>query len=168
MGEYKNVVVVNEHDEVIGALPLFEAIAQKAYRRSVRIFVENAAGQLLLQRRGAAVIAPLLLDVSAAGHVDEGESYEEAAVRELAEELNLSGIPLQEIVISYHSQQFFSAVYKVALSEADTIVPNQEEIASIHWYSPTEIDAAVANTPEDFTIQFVELWLHIRDKIVAS
>jgi 16S rRNA (adenine1518-N6/adenine1519-N6)-dimethyltransferase len=168
MGAYKDIVVVNEHDEVIGAMPLFAAIEQNMYRRSVRVFVENAVGQLLIQRRGAQVIAPLLLDVSVAGHVDEGETYEEAALRELKEELSISGLPLRVIILSYQSHQYFSGVFKVVISDDVSCTPNQDEVTSVHWYYPAEIDTAVTTAPADFTFEFVNLWQNLRDKIITS
>jgi len=56
----------------------------------VHIFVFNTSGELLIQQRTATKDEfPLGLTSSACGHVDAGESYAQAAVRELHEELSL-------------------------------------------------------------------------------
>jgi isopentenyldiphosphate isomerase len=60
--------------------------------RAIHVLVFNAAGELFLQQRSRFKrIQPGRWDSSVGGHVDPGESCEEAAVRELGEEL---GVPL--------------------------------------------------------------------------
>jgi isopentenyl-diphosphate delta-isomerase len=88
--EYKKVTVVDEADNVIGAEYLLVAKEKGLLRRAARVFVFDKNGRLLLQRRSSKVFNPNLLDQSVGGHVDEGESYLEAAERELMEELNLA------------------------------------------------------------------------------
>ena len=51
-------------------------------------------GEILLQQRShKKVIYPLLWDVSVAGHIDAGETYIDAALRETEEEIGLQLIP---------------------------------------------------------------------------
>lgn len=78
---YNKVVVADANDNVIGAEFMMDAISKGMIRRAARIYVFNESGQLLLQQRSKNVLKPLLLDQSAAGHVDEGESYKQAAHR---------------------------------------------------------------------------------------
>ena len=59
-----------------------------AIHRGVHVFVVNHDGQLLLQRRAASrSYYPSHWDASVGGHVLAGETYAQAARRELAEEL---------------------------------------------------------------------------------
>ncbi|UCF37070.1 MAG: NUDIX domain-containing protein [Acidobacteriota bacterium] len=64
--------------------------------RAVHIFVRNAVGEYFLQKRSAAKdIQPGKWDTSVGGHLQPGESYEEAALRELEEELGVRLDPLE-------------------------------------------------------------------------
>lgn len=60
------------------------------YHNTVHIWFYTDAGAILLAQRAATKsICPLLWDVSVAGHVDAGESMEDAAKREVWEEIHL-------------------------------------------------------------------------------
>lgn len=57
---------------------------------TVHIWFYTPEGNVLLQQRAATKkIYPLLWDVSVAGHIDAGESFKSAAVREIKEEIGL-------------------------------------------------------------------------------
>ena len=53
-------------------------------------FYQNSGHIVLAQRSAKKLIYPLLWDVSVAGHVDAGEGTEDAAIREVNEELGIS------------------------------------------------------------------------------
>ena len=58
--------------------------------RSVHVMVFNRRQELFLQKRSMQkMIMPGRWDTSVGGHVDPGESYEEAAAREMEEELGI-------------------------------------------------------------------------------
>jgi len=68
--------------------------------RAVHVLVVNAAGELLLQKRSARKdIQPGKWDTSVGGHLEPGESYFAAALREMREELGLSGLPLTFLTV---------------------------------------------------------------------
>src|SRR5690242_13499743 len=84
--------VCDEQDRVIGQAPRSKVHAEGLLHRAVHIFVLNSQGQLLLQRRSALKDqSPLKLTSSASGHLGAGESYEDAAIREMQEEIGLTG-----------------------------------------------------------------------------
>lgn len=90
------IVVVDENDNEIGSAMLAEAWEKGLYHRIVSIFVMDYRGRILLQLRGPNVkIYPNCWDQAAGGHVDEGFSYDQAAVNELAEELDIRDVPLK-------------------------------------------------------------------------
>jgi isopentenyl-diphosphate Delta-isomerase len=134
------VVVVNEKDEVIGTMPKKEAHINGALHRIAVVYVENQKGEILVQHR-----ADGFLDHSAAGHVDPGESYEEAARRELKEELGIKDINLKFVghgntknevypggTIASHSFDIFSCVAEPG--ELQT-----EEVSSVYWAKPEDV-----------------------------
>lgn len=60
--------------------------------QAVHVFVVNAAGEVFLQKRSEVKdIQPGKWDTSVGGHVDAGETPDQAARRELREELGIAG-----------------------------------------------------------------------------
>lgn len=91
---------VDQNDRVIGRVSRDEAHKKGLSHRAVHIFFQNFKGDWILQKRSSFKdVDPLLWTTSCSGHVDEGESYAEAAVRESEEELgvNISSNDLIEI-----------------------------------------------------------------------
>ena len=86
------VVVGKEKDEVIGEATREDAHAQGIPHRIAVTYVENAEGKILIQVRIGG-----RYDHSSAGHVDPGESYLEAATRELEEEIGIVGARLSPV-----------------------------------------------------------------------
>jgi isopentenyldiphosphate isomerase len=85
---------VDAHDHVLGQVSRREVHLRNLRHRSVHVAVVNQHDQLWLQQRVATKDAtPGCWDLSATGHVDPGESYLEAAERELEEELNIHATP---------------------------------------------------------------------------
>ena len=166
--KHNDIVVVDEFDNVIGAEVMEDAIAKSMIRRAVRIYVFNESGQLLIQQRSKNVLKPLLLDQSAAGHVEEGESYLVAAKRELFEELGLSWYDLEEIAMSFRTTDFFNAIYKLVIPDDTAINFDPEELAAIKWFDIAELEQLMAREPEKFAPAFLEGWPLLRDKLVTN
>jgi len=164
---YNKIVVVNEADNVIGSEYMRIAVEKGMIRRAARVYVFNESGQLLVQQRSAKVAKPLLLDQSAAGHVDEGESYEEAARRELLEELGLKDVELLPIVISFRTTDFFNGIYKVVVPDGTTITFDSEELAGVFWYDIETLETEMKFEPDKFTPAFKETWYLLRDTLVV-
>ena len=165
---YNKVVVVNEQDEVLGAEFMMDAIAKGMIRRAARVYVFNESGQLLVQQRSTKVLKPLMLDQSAAGHVDEGESYLEAAKRELFEELGLGGYELTEIATSFRTKDFYNAIYRVIIPDNTEILFDPEELAQVMWLDVDEVTRRMETEPDKFTPAFLEAWALLRDKLIPS
>ena len=84
--------IVDENDIEVGTAQRKE-VHRRAWRhRAVHIVVVNSRDQVLLQRRSLVKDTyPGYWDVSVGGHVGVGEAYEDAARRELKEELGVDG-----------------------------------------------------------------------------
>lgn len=92
------IVFVNDKDEVIGAGTKEEAWKHGNIFRSVKIFIFNTKGELLIQKRSLNLANfPGKWDMSVGGHVDEGGEYMDAAVREIKEEVGIESLKLQEV-----------------------------------------------------------------------
>lgn len=83
--------IVNKNGKSTGTTALkSEAHAKGLYHNTIHLWLYTTKGEILLQQRShKKIIFPLLWDVSAAGHIDAGESFVEAALRETEEELGL-------------------------------------------------------------------------------
>lgn len=166
--EYNKVIVVDENDIIIGAEYMMDAIEKGLIRRAARVYVFNESGKLLVQQRSKKVLKPLMLDQSAAGHVDEGETYEQAAYRELKEELGLDGFTLTLVETSFRTTDFYNAIYKVTIPDDTAINFDPEELQTILWYERDDLNEEMKNFPDKFTPAFKETWSLLEEKIVTA
>src|SRR5881398_99756 len=151
--------VVDENDRQIGTASRLEVHENNFRHRAVHILIFNHTGEILLQKRSPWKDRhPLLWDSSAAGHVEANEDYDEAAARELMEELGVSARleRLCKLPASEKTGQEFIMVYR-GKHDGPFSFPC-EEISAVESF-PTEIvERWVENKPEDFAPGFLECW----------
>lgn len=153
--------VVNELDEVIDRRPRSEVHRRRLLHRAVHILVFNAAGQVFLQKRSAAKDThPRTWDSSTSGHVDSGEDYDTAAVRELGEEIGLrvSEVParLFKIDACAETDQEFVWIYRTLAEGPFTLHPDEIETGA--WFTPDYVTRWITKQPADFAPAFRHLW----------
>lgn len=85
------VAVFDAHGRPAGVLPREQAKRSSLALGAVNVLLVNARGEVLLQRRPPDKENGDRWDKSVGGHVDEGESFDQAAVREAGEELFSDG-----------------------------------------------------------------------------
>lgn len=153
--------IVNTHDQVIGAAFRGEIHRRGLMHRAIHIFWLRSDGMLCLQRRSFAKDnCPGLLSSSCAGHVDSGEEYLTAAVRELGEELGIH-IPaalLQEIDYAPHHPELGNEFVRSYLLRGDfpTILA-QFEVDTLLWRTPVEMDRWIAEHGSAFAKPLIHL-----------
>ncbi len=151
--------VVDESDRVIRAAPRGEVHGNNLRHRAVHILLFNPQNEVFLQKRSRWKDRhPLVWDSSAAGHVDAGEDYDQAARRELKEELGLETAltPLTRLPASEETGQEFIWLYKGLWDAPITFDPVEIEAGE---YFPSEIVTAwIDARPGDFAPGFVECW----------
>lgn len=90
--------LIDEHDQVIGQAPRSEFITKKLLHRSIVVIVFNSKGEIFVhQRTFDKTVYPGCYDMFVGGGVLAGETYEEAALRELKEELSIKKTKLQPL-----------------------------------------------------------------------
>lgn len=84
-------IVVNKHDRIVAYRTRFDCHHNKQLiHRAIGVVIFNDKGQILLQKRSLNKdMNPGLYTLSASGHVGKGETYEQAAKREMQEELGI-------------------------------------------------------------------------------
>lgn len=154
--------VVDAEDRVLRQETRAVVHAQGLGHRAIHIFVFNQRGELLLQKRSHLKDAmPERWDSSAAGHVDAGEEYLPAAVRELAEELGLeqTAEQLTEVAkIPPCAGTGFEWVQLYRTTDDRSVSFPSSEIESVAWFPLAEISAWVQARPQDFADGFLECW----------
>jgi len=153
--------VVDERDIVVGRAFRREIHRRGLLHRAIHIFWLRDDGRLCLQRRSYAKDnSPGLLSSSCAGHVDSGEGYLEAAVRELREELGVSVSPEALRGVDYApwpADVGTGFVRSYLLRGAHPTSLAAFEVDSILWRTPAETDAWARSAPELFATPLVHL-----------
>lgn len=110
--------------------------------------VENEKGELLLIYRKKHWDLPK-------GKLDEGESIEQCAVREVEEETGLKNVqlgPFIELTLHQYEENGElvtkkTAWYRMKGSSSDQLTPQTEEqIEDIRWVKPAELEPYIENT----------------------
>ncbi len=153
--------VVDADDQVTGTATRAEVHARKLVHRAVHVFVFNKRGDMLLQKRSPLKdLCPGLWDSSVSGHLDSGEDYATAAVRELSEEMGivLETTPEEIIRISPREQTGWEHVRLYRTRYDGNLRYPAAEIETATWFPLAEIEAWIAANPSDFAPGFLECW----------
>lgn len=136
--------------------------------RAFSIFIFNEQGRLLLQRRSAEkLLWPLYWSNSVCSHPREGESYEDATMRRLQEELGIS-TPLHFLFRFHYRATFHDVGSEHELCSVyigkfdDTIRANEYEIAEWKYVDFDALHQDLLAHPETYTPWFKVEWERIQ------
>ena len=169
-GEEK-VILVSEHDDMIGVIDKMEAHKQGLLHRAFSVFIFNSKGEMLLQQRALNKYHSGGLWTNACcSHPVPGEKTKEAAERRLMEELGFE----TEI------EKIFDFTYKAAFENGLTehefdhvfvgeyegnMQLNADEVSEVCYKSMSDIKSDIEHKAGDYTEWFkiafplLEEWL---------
>ena len=135
--------IVDENDQIIGQATRDQVHGNPGLmHRVVHILVFNSQNELYLQKRGIHKdVQPGKWDTSVGGHVDKGESYIDAAVREMEEELGIIGANLTYLY-KYRLRNDYESEYVSSYHCLwdGAITTNNDEIEEGRFWRLDEID----------------------------
>ena len=90
MSKDEEVDLVDNKDHVVGVATIERCLREGLLHRAIAVLVKRRNGAVVLQQRSRNDSwQPGMWTISCTGHVRRGESYQQAAIRELGEELGL-------------------------------------------------------------------------------
>ena len=161
MDEY--IDIVTKSGRPTGKIALkSEAHKNGWYHNTIHLWLYTSNGEILLQQRSQKkLISPLLWDVSVAGHIDAGESFIEAALRETKEEIGLDLNPndLKKIGVKLHESSYdngnirdyeFHQVYIANLkTEISKLKPQEDEVEALKLVNYDQFEALLSQSEEN-------------------
>lgn len=154
----EKIDIVTENGEPTGKVALkSEAHKNGWYHNTIHLWLFTAKDEILLQQRShKKAIYPLLWDVSVAGHIDAGETFTEAVLRETEEEIGLQLEPnkLNHIGTFLHETNYgtiqdneFHQVYiaelKVPLKD---LIPQEDEVEALKLVTLEEFELLIKDS----------------------
>ncbi|MFA5021958.1 MAG: NUDIX domain-containing protein [Patescibacteria group bacterium] len=139
--------IVNLNDQVIGQAPKPEIYQQLLCHRIVHILIFNDQGKMALQLRSAKVnFCPLHWSTAVGGHVQTGETYETAGLREYEEELG------QQSQLQFLSKDLYQLPNRPAKFLATFTTkfngpfkPDLEVVEKVNFFTLAEIQKMIAS-----------------------
>jgi isopentenyl-diphosphate delta-isomerase len=159
----ERLILVDENDQLIGIGDRKEAWANGYYTRNVRIVLRDQKGRFLSQKRSMKKDTFAgMWTVAASGHVDEGETWDEAARRETMEEIGVSAdLKLVGDFVFKNDEgnkkiRQIIYVYEGVIDSAMQFALEKDEVEDIKWYGLDELTSLMQETPDEFTPSFRE------------
>lgn len=145
----ERVAIVDERNRVVGEASRREMRAGNLIHRATYVLVFDPAGRLCFQRRTRTKdVYPGCWDVAAGGVVRAGESYEESAARELAEELGIRGVVLAPLFDFFHDapeNRVWGRAFRCVWD--GPLVLQETEVEAAEWVSPAEAPERAKREP---------------------
>lgn len=137
---------VDEHDQVVRVVTRAEMRARRLRHRASAVVVRDPAGRVLVHRRADTKdVWPGRWDLAAGGVLACGESYHAGALRELAEELGITGVAVHELGRGRFEDDDVRVVLAVFSATWDGPVAFPDgEVAEARWVDFDELDHMVA------------------------
>ena len=146
------IPVVDINDNIIEYKNRDDVLADDIYRIVV-LLVENSKGEILLCKRSADKKKhPNMWQLSVAGTVSKGESYDECIKREMFEELGLKDVKPKLFTKFFNTGDFqhFTSVYTLELDKPLSYFKPNNESSEIKWWNKETLKKELKENPKNF------------------
>ena len=158
--ENDKIILVNEHDDMVGIMDKMEAHRQGLLHRAFSIFIFNGKGEILLQQRALSKYHSGGLWTNACcSHPEPGEDIEAAAHRRLVEEMGFD-TPLIKLFDFIYKAELDKGLVEhefdhVFTGEFDgTVNYNREEVMDYCFKDFRETRYSLQTDPQKYTAWF--------------
>ena len=152
------IPIVDENDNRIKLVEREEMISGDV-NRGAAVWITDEEGNILLQKRRLdKLYSPGKWQPAAGGTLEEGETYESNAYKELEEETGIKGIKLVELKKVYVEEyKMFVDLFQGKISKDYKLLPQESEVEQLKWFTKEELFSAVRENPEAFTRDMKEI-----------
>jgi len=169
MDDQELLDIVNRKDGVIGQDTKENKFKKGLISRNVAIFILDDDKKLLITKRSSQKESfPNRYDLAACGNVKAGESYEDAAKREVIEELSIEcdlkflNKVFNEFKEDDKTIKYFTGIFLGYFSEE---VKLSDELVELKRLSVEEVEKLINENKDLFTPGFVNDFLFVKDKL---
>lgn len=148
--------VVDGNDVVLGYSTKEDIRRRGLNYRCVQVFLFNANGEMLICKRPAHKKMYANQYAAVMGHVRRGENYNEAAAREVMEELGIK-VRLERVTkfsMIDGPSRVFQEIYAGATSE--NLTPDKTEIAEHKFMAVKDLRSEIVTMPGKYAVPFIE------------
>jgi isopentenyl-diphosphate delta-isomerase len=165
----EEIDIVDAHDEIVGKSTRAEAHKKKLLHRNVYVMLFDPDGRLFMQKRASdKEFYANCWEGSLSGHVKSGETYKEAAERELFEELGVCVPPkmIKNIIeFGFHDENERVLITLFAIKDfKGDIKLDEEEVAAGEYWTIKKLEAEMLKGKELVHPAFRKAW----DELKAS
>jgi ADP-ribose pyrophosphatase YjhB (NUDIX family) len=153
MADTESVDIVDERNNIVGVSDARTAHEQRLLHRVVGL-VFDAEGNLFVQTGNKYGKT----DLAVGGHVQQGESYEDAARREMCEEIGLD-VPIKHVstFIPENARMAHYWGMFTATAPVGWVFKETEEVKALETMSIPQIQSLIETDPDAFTHGFLNV-----------
>lgn len=158
------VVLVDDHDVVVGTAPKLAAHRDGHLHRAVSVVLFDDHGRVLLQRRADGKYhSGGLWSNTCCGHPRPGESVHDAAQRRLGAELGVAGCELTAVSWFVYRASLDDGLVEHELDHVlvgrwnGSTLPDPTEVSETRWVDPDAVLRELAAAPGRFTVWMREV-----------
>ncbi|HIA91952.1 TPA: NUDIX domain-containing protein [Candidatus Saccharibacteria bacterium] len=148
------IQIVDENDNLIGHKERSEVDYSKDIYRITALWLTNSSNQVLLaQRKHTKEKDPGLWGPAMAGTLDEGETYDENAYKEVDEEIGLKNETLTKEQKEYveSPRKYFLQWFSLVLDKPiDYFTVQEDEVEQVKWIDAKELAKDIQENPQNY------------------